>query len=116
LPAVLSSTAATIGQFITVVLIFVFVLVLTVFVTRWIATYQRDKLPGGNITIIETKRIAQNKIVEILRIGDRYFAVALGKDEVTLISEISPDSIKMPEAGDNSFSFKEILGKMKDMG
>ncbi|MCR5278860.1 MAG: flagellar biosynthetic protein FliO [Lachnospiraceae bacterium] len=116
MPACLTSTAATIGQFVTVVLIFVFVLVLTAGVTRWIANYQRDKLPGGNITIIETKRIAQNKIVEILRIGDRYFAVALGKDEVTLISELSPDSIKFPETGEKSISFKEILGKMKDMG
>ena len=116
MPAVLSSTAAMIGQFITVVLIFAFVLVLTAFVTRWIANYQKDRFPGSNVEIIETKRIAQNKLVEILRIGDRYFAVALGKDEVTLISEISPDSVKVPEAGGNSRSFKEIIGKMKDMG
>lgn len=116
MPAVLSSTAAMIGQFVTVVLIFVFVLVVTAFVTRWIANYQRDKLPGSNIEVIETKRVAQNKIVEILRIGDRYFAVALGKDEVTLISEISPDSVKHPEAGERTVSFKELFGKMKDMG
>ena len=116
MPVLLSSTAAIVGQFITVVLIFIFVLVITAFATKWIAGYQRDRMPGSNITIIETKRIAQNKIIQILRIGDRYFAVALGKDEVTLISEISPDSITIPEAREGSISFKEILGKVKDMG
>jgi flagellar protein FliO/FliZ len=116
MPAALESPLSSIVQLLTVLLIFVFVLVITAFATRWIANYQRDKAPGENITVVETKRISQNKLIEILRIGDRYFAVALGKDEVTFISEISPDSLHFPEKTGEPFSFKELLNKAKNDG
>ncbi|MCR5310344.1 MAG: flagellar biosynthetic protein FliO [Lachnospiraceae bacterium] len=116
MPALLSSATSSVIQFISVLFIFVFVLAITAFATKWIANYQRDKAPGENIVIVETKRIAQNKIITIVRIGDRYFALAVGKDEANLISEISPDSLKFTQTGGEHFSFKELLSKMKNDG
>lgn len=112
----LTSLASSVGQLITVLLIFIFVLVITAVTTKWIANYQKDKAPGENITVLETKRIAQNKLVEIVRIGDRYFALAIGKDEISVISELSADSLKYPEATGGTFSFKDFLNKAKDNG
>lgn len=114
--ASLTSTASSIGQLIAVLLIFVFVLVLTAWVTKWIANYQKDKSLGDNVEIIETKRIATNKVIEIVRIGDRYFALALGKDEANLISELDKDSLSFNEGTKTSFSFKEFLEKARDNG
>ena len=44
-----------------VLLIFVFVLALTYFCTRWIARYQGNLHTTKNIKIIETYRITNNK-------------------------------------------------------
>ena len=112
----LTTTASSVGQLITVLLIFVFVLVITAFTTKWIGNYQNEKALGENIVVLETKRISQNKIMEIVRVGDKYFAIALGKDEVTLIGEISEDSLKFPEVSKEAFSFKEFLNKAKENG
>lgn len=112
----LTSFASDVGQLIVVVLIFIFVLVLTAWVTKWIGNYQKDRAPGENVEILETKRIAPNKLIEIVRIGDRYFALALGKEETTLISEIDKSSLNFIVGEKTSFSFKEFLEKAKDNG
>lgn len=114
--ATLTSAASSIGQLVAVLLIFVFVLLITAWVTKWIANYQKDKALGDNVEIIETKRIASNKVIEIVRIGERYFALALGKDEANLISEIDKDSLSFTVGERPSFSFKEFLEKARDNG
>lgn len=111
-----TSIASEIGQLITVLLIFVFVLVITYLVTKWIANYQREKAPGENIEVLETKRVAPNKLVEIVRIGDKYFALAIGKDTVTPIGELDKDSLEYQKPEGGSFSFKDFLNKAKDNG
>lgn len=112
----LTSTASSVGQLIAVLLIFVFVLALTWWVTRWIANYQKEKAPGENILILESKRIAQNKLVEIVKIGDKCYALGIGKDEVTLIGEVNEESLQKHESTGGTFSFKDFLNKAKDDG
>ena len=113
---ILASTASSIGQLITVLLIFVFVLALTYFVTKWIANYQKDKAPGENIVILETKRVAPGKLIEVVRIGDKCFAIGIGKDEVTLLGEINESSLKYDALPQGTFSFKDFLNKARDDG
>ena len=113
---ILVSTAGGIGQLITVLLIFVFVLALTFFVTKWIANYQKEKAPGENIVILESKRIAPGKLIEVVRIGDRCFAIAIGKDEVTTIGEINEDSLNYESMPQGTFSFKDFMNKARDDG
>ena len=75
----------SIAQFLTVLLIFIGVLALTYFTTRWIASYQKGKMLSGNIHVLETFKITQNKYVQIIRVGEHYYAIAIGKDTVTLL-------------------------------
>ena len=42
---------------ITVLVIFVFVLALTYYVTRWIAGYQRTKTAQGDVSVLEGVRV-----------------------------------------------------------
>lgn len=104
------------AQLITTLLILVFVLFLTAVVTKWIGNYQKDASAGDNISIIEAKRVAQGKIVEIVKIGEKYFALGIGKDEITLISELSESELKFREESNGTFSFKDFLNKAKENG
>ncbi|MBR1478116.1 MAG: flagellar biosynthetic protein FliO [Lachnospiraceae bacterium] len=98
-------------QLITVLLIFVLVLGLTLWVTRWIAKYQRQESAGRNAEVIESVRIANNKWVQIIRIGHTYKCVALGKDEVTYLGEVSGDELKFDDTENSGFSFRELYEK-----
>ncbi len=101
-------------QFISMLLIFVIVLAATYFFTKWMAGYQKEKNLSGNIEVVETMRLSTTKYIQIIRIGTRYFAIAVGKDEVTNLGEISREDITIREDNpEETISFKEILEKFK---
>ncbi len=84
-------------QFITVLILFVFVLAITYLVTKWIAGYQKGKAGCGNLEIVETCRITPNKYIQIVRAGTKYLVIAVGKDEVHMLSELSADELRLQE-------------------
>ncbi len=106
-------TADSYIQFISLLLIFVVVLAVTYYATKWLAGYQKEKNNGGNIEIIETARISTSKYIQIVRIGDKYMAIAIGKDEITSLGEIDYDSLIINNPSDKNASFKDILEKFK---
>ena len=103
------------AQLITVLLIFVLVLTVTALTTKWMANYQKQQGSNANIHVIETTRIANNKFVQIIRVGEKYIAVAVCKDTVTMLGEIPSDQIKFPEDA-HSLSFKSIFEKAMGKG
>lgn len=108
----ISSSTNNILQFITVALIFIFVLVLTAVTTKWIARYQKGQTGCRNIEVIETYRITNNKYIQVVRIGETYLAIAIGKDTVTMLKEIPREQIRQMEQGEaGPGSFKAMLEK-----
>ncbi len=105
------------AQFLTVLIIFVGVLALTYFTTRWIATYQKGKMMSGNIQVLETLKITQNKYIQIVRVGNHLYAIAIGKDSMTLLGELSEDEIHIQEDVGMmpNMNFKQLLENAKNM-
>lgn len=65
--------------------------------------------------IVDTLRISTTKYLQIVRVGDKYFAIAVCKDTVTMLTEISKDSLDLDGGmGNVNLSFKEVLEKIKD--
>ena len=109
------SGADTWVQFFTVLLIFILVLALTYFVTRFIAGYQKGQLAGKhNMEVIDTFKIAQTKYIQIVRIADKYLAIGVCKDTMTVLTELDKDQIHMTEEGVSTLSFKDLLEKVKN--
>lgn len=107
-------SADAFAQFCTVVFLFLLVLFLTYFVTKWIAGYQKSKTVGTNIEIVETYRISGTKYVQILRIGERYVAVAVCKDTVTKLTDLAADEIhSQGHLEKSNKSFQEVLDLIK---
>lgn len=103
-----------IAQFITVLVIFVLVLGMTAFVTKWIAGYQKAKLSTGNMEVIETLRISTNKFLQIVRVGNKYLAIAVCKDTITMLTEVPEEQMDLERtvtAG--NFNFRDFLEKAK---
>ena len=114
LAAALSDRADSYVQFMTVLILFVFVLAITAFVTRWIGGYQKGKSAGANMELIESLRLSSNKYVQIVRIGRKYLAVAVCKDTVTMLSEIPAEDMSFPEgSSDGACTFRDVLAKIQ---
>ena len=101
-------------QFITVLLIFVFVLVITWISTRYMAGIQKDRYKTGNMELIETLRISNNKYMQIVRVGNKYFCMAVCKDTVTMLGEIRKEELVFSENNVNAtMNFQKVLESMK---
>lgn len=106
-------------QLIGVLLIFIFVLVITYVVTRWLAGYQKGQMTGRNIEVIETARIANNKFIQIVKVGEVYLVIAVGKEEVNVLAQLTAEQLQTLTLGDSGNilkpeSFQEILNKVKE--
>ena len=107
-------------QLISVLLIFLFVLVITYVVTRWIAQYQQGIVANKNIQVIETFRINNNKFIQIIQVGKKYLVISVCKDVINILTELTEeDLVWKPSQEENrgikaNESFQEVLGRLKD--
>lgn len=102
-------------RFMSVLLIFLFVLAITYFATRYIAEVQKGKTQEKNIKIVETRQIAPGKYIQILQIGKRFVTVAVCKDNITMLTELSEEELDLSVDDASQLpGFKDILEKAKD--
>ena len=88
---------------------------LTLLTTKWIANYQKTQMKCKNIEVIESCRVGQNKFIEIVKVGDRYMVIGIGKDEVTMLTEMKAESLNLEETTGSMASFKESFEKAKNL-
>lgn len=115
LTIILASGVNSFIQLISVVAIFVLVLVVTYFSTKWVANFQKTKMDGSNIKVLETMRISNTKYLQIVKIGSKCFAIAVCKDSVTFLGDLKEEELVFDQvsAKSQSESFKAILDKFK---
>ena len=102
-------------QFLTVLFLFVFVIVISFYVTKWVSGVQREQMTGRNMEVLETVRLSNSKYLQIVRVGDKYLVIAVCKDTVTMLAELSADSLNFTDKNEgSSLSFKDILDKLKN--
>ena len=101
------------AQFLTVLVIFFFVLAITYFTTRYIAKIEKNRIVTGNMELIEALRISANKYLQIVKVGNRYLCIAVCKDTVTMLTELEEEEIKIVESESLSMDFRMILERMK---
>ena len=103
-------------QFMTVLILFVFILAATYLVTKWIAKAQKEKVGNGNLEVIETCRITQNKYVQIIRAGGKYLVIAIGKDEIHMLAELTEEDLIFQEPAKGQISdFAGILERVRNL-
>ncbi len=96
-------------------LLFLFVLFLAYLAARISGSFQSNVLnKKSNIRVIEVFRLSNNKLIEIVQIGEHFYALGVGKDEVSLITELDATEIKIPEATLEPINFKNVLEKMRN--
>ncbi|MDD6057545.1 MAG: flagellar biosynthetic protein FliO [Clostridiales bacterium] len=121
----LSSSLDNFLQLSGVLLIFLVVLVMVYITTRWIANVQKIQMTGKGLQVVETIRIAGNKYVQVVKAGEVYLVIAVGKDTVTLLAKLTEDEyggayeqIQETLSKENGFdmpeSFQQALERVKE--
>lgn len=104
------STFAGIFKLIFLVIIFIVILVLSYLVTKWYANSSLVKNKTNNIEIKESFQLAPGKTISIVRIGEKYVALAQFKDNVVKLAELTEEELILNrEVEISDSSFKDVF-------
>ena len=100
-------------QLFVVVIAFVAVLVVTYYVTKWIAKSGMIQNQSPNIKVIETFKITTGKYIQIIQLGTKYYAIGVSKENITFLTSLEEDQLDfVPDGPENArASFKEIFDR-----
>lgn len=108
------SSLESIGQLIVLIVLFLFVLFLAYLAARIAGGFQSNVInKKSNIKVIEVFHLSNNKYIEIVKIGEHYLALAVCKDNVTLLTELEDSEIKEHETTMKPINFTNILEKIQ---
>lgn len=81
------------------------------FVTRLVGKRQSGNIGNSNFKSLDVYRINQNKYLQLIQIGTRYFVIAVCKDTVSMLAELNKEDITYWRSEAAGLSFKDILSK-----
>ena len=107
------STFAGIFKLIFLVIIFIVILVLSYLVTKWYPNSGLVKNKTNNIEIKESFQLAPGKTISIVRIGEKYVALAQFKDNVVKLAELTEEELILNrEVEISDSSFKDVFSNI----
>ena len=97
--------------------LFLFVLAACYFTTVWLGNFQKGKMGKGNIEVIEIHKLTNNKYIEIVRIGKKYYILSVTKERVEKIDIIDEADIELPDTQMSGAyeSFAQVLERIKNI-
>ena len=98
-------------------LLFLFCLILVgaIYATKLVAKCSVG-IHNNNIKVIETYRISTTSAIQIIRVADKFLAVSICKDNISLLATLDENSVIVPSADAQlqGIDFSELLLKAKD--
>ena len=91
-------------RFITVFLIFILVLFISHLTTKFVGNYQKGQMSGGNIRLLEAARLNSNAYIQIVRVANRILVLAVSKESVSTLCELSEDEYESIREDANNVS------------
>ncbi len=112
------STLASLFKLILLLIVFIGLLFAASWFTRWYAGSSVAKQNNHNIQVVENYSFGPGKTICIVKIGTKYVAVAVAKDTVTVLTELTEEELDIQPQGfpkQSSFGdmFSELVKKTK---
>lgn len=99
-------------QMLAVLLVFVVVLVITYYATKWIAKSGAIQSQSANIKVIETFKIAPNKYIQIVQLGSKYYSIGVTKESITFLAPLEEEQLDFTaKTTQQQIPFKDMLSK-----
>ena len=104
---------SSIWQLFIVVVVFVLILFATYYVTKWIAKSGYVQTQSKNISVVETFKVAPNKYIQIIKLGNKYYSIGVSKENITFLTELTEEQLDFTKADVKpNIDFKDVLNKV----
>ena len=94
--------------------ILIIILIAAYYTTKFVGRYKLGQLRNSNIQVIEAYRISPNKIIQIVKIANKYLVLGIGKDNISYITELDESEVITHENSEvEKQSFRQIFERIK---
>ncbi|MBB2182752.1 flagellar biosynthetic protein FliO [Lachnospiraceae bacterium MD1] len=109
------STADNLWQLLGLVFVLIIVLVAAYYTTKYVGNIKLGQMKNSNFTAIDSYRLSPNKLLQIVKIGNKYVVIAITKDNINFITELDEDEVLLREDQPvERPDFKKILEKLRN--
>lgn len=112
------SSSNSFWELVVLLIVFAFIIVACYYTTKFIGGRQLNQLKHSNFEVIDTYRITQNKFLQLVRMGQKYLVIAVAKDQISVLCELTEDEIiRQEQKKDKDNAFSHVLSdfiKKKD--
>lgn len=110
------SPSGSIFKLVGLIILCILIIVASYYTTKFIGSKGRVGTRSSSIVPLEAVKIAPNKYLQLVKIGNRYFVIAVSKDSISLITEVSEDEIPAKTPVTENKSFKDIFSTIINRG
>ncbi len=108
------SALASFLKLLMLLIAFILILVASYYVTKWYAKSGFIKKQTNNMEIVDTFSMGPNRQICIVRIGQKYIAVSVCKDQIRYLTEIPEEQLKLTvqKPQGDGMPFKDVFRNM----
>ena len=106
-----TSGVESVLKLIGLIILCVIIIAASYYTTRFVGKRQAGMTGDSNFKSLDIFRINQNKYLQLIAVGKRYFVIAVSKDNVQLIAELQEEDITYWRS-EKKMSFKEEFKKV----
>lgn len=106
-----SSTFEMLGQFFFLIVVFVAIIFLAFFSTKKLASFRLNSR-GAGMKIVETLAVGTHNVVQLVKIGKKYFLIGVSRENISFLAEIDECDIPVQEEKEKrteKFPFEKYL-------
>lgn len=108
------STTNNVLQLLGLCLLLVIILIAAYYTSKFVGRYKMGQLKDSNIQVIDAYRISTSKMLQIVKIGNKYIVIGVSKDNITYITELDEDEVLTHDTYEGEKqSFRQIFDKLK---
>lgn len=108
------STTDNVLQLLGLCLLLIVILFAAYYTSKFVGKYKLGQFKNSNIQVIEAYRIGTNKMLQIVKIGNRYLLLGIGKDQITHLTELDENEVITHDLHEGEKpSFRQIFEKLK---
>ncbi len=101
-------------QMMSLVFMLIIILLAAYFTSKFVASFKLGQLKKSNFQVIDAYRISANKVLQLVKIGNKYIVLGIGKDSINVITELEEKEVIFREVNQGEKqTFRQIMDKLK---
>jgi len=108
------TTTDNVLQLVGLVLLLIVILVAAYYTSKFVGGIKLGQIKNSNFKVIDTYRISPNKLLQIVKIGNKFIVISIGKDTINFITELDETEVLIKDFNNSEKqSFMQVLEKLK---